>query len=138
MTKQVVLQVEDDEASHFIFRQIFQEVCPTSCLQGARNGCEALTAIRDLAADPSCRVVLVILDVFLPLMNGWEFLDSMRAVESLRQIPVVMFTSQTIERERLRSLELGVEYVQKPADLRTLMLLIKEICSRATSGQSGR
>ena len=62
----------------------------------------------------------------------------MRAVESLRQIPVLMFTNQTIERERLRNLELGVEYVQKPADLLKLLLLIKEICSRATSAQSGR
>ena len=133
MPKQVVLQVEDDEASHFVFRELFQEICPDLSLQRARNGFEALAALHDLAADPSFRIVLIILDVFLPLMNGWEFLGSMRAIESLRQIPVVMFTGQILERDRLRSLELGIEYVQKPADLRKLLLLIKEICSRATS-----
>ena len=138
MTKQMVLQIEDDEAGHFVFRELFQEICPDLCLQRARNGYEELAALHDLVADPSCRVVLIILDVFLPVMNGWEFLESMRAAESLRQIPVVMFTGQTIEPDRLRTLELGVEYIQKPGDLLTLLLLIKESCSRATSGQINR
>ena len=130
MTEQVVLQVEDDEASYFVFRELFEEICPDIRLQRAQNGVEALAMIRGLAEDPSIRLTLVILDVFLPLMNGWEVLASVRAVESLRTIPVVMFTGQIIERDQKRSAELDVEYVQKPADLRALTLLVKEICAK--------
>lgn len=129
-TEQVVLQVEDDEASYFVFRELFEEICPDIRLQRAQNGVEALAMIRSLAEDPSIRLTLIILDVFLPLMNGWEVLASIRAIESLRTIPVVMFTGQIIERDRKRSVELDVEYLQKPADLRALTLLVKEICAK--------
>jgi CheY-like chemotaxis protein len=129
----VVLQVEDDEASHFVFRQLFEEICPDLRLQRAKNGAEALSMIQDLAGDPAVRIALVLLDVFLPLVDGWEVLASMRAIESLRQIPVVMLTGQIIERDQARCEALGVEYVQKPSELRTLVLLIKEICAKATA-----
>lgn len=130
MTEQVVLQVEDDEANHFIFRELFEEICPDIQLQRAQNGVEALAMIRSLAEDPSIRLALVILDVFLPLMDGWEVLASIRAVESLKKIPVVMFTGQILDRDQKRSVELDVEYLQKPSDLRSLTLLVREICAR--------
>jgi CheY-like chemotaxis protein len=129
----VVLQVEDDEASHFVFRQLFEEICPDLRLQRAKNGAEALSMIQDLAGDPATPLALVILDVFLPLVDGWEVLASIRAIESLRQIPVVMFTGQIIERDQARCAQLGVEYVQKPSELRTLVLLVKEICDKAAA-----
>ena len=87
-----VLQVEDDDASSFVFRELFEEICPDIRLQRARNGVEALTIIRDINKDPSVRLDLVLLDVFLPLINGFEVLASIRAVESFREIPVVVFT----------------------------------------------
>ena len=130
MTEQVVLQVEDDEANYFIFRELFEEICPGIQLQRAQNGVEVIAMIRSLAEDPSMRLALVILDVFLPLMNGWEVLASIRAVESLKKIPVVMFTGQILDRDRKRSEELDVEYLQKPSDLRSLTLLVREICAR--------
>jgi len=130
MTEQVVLQVEDDEANYFIFRELFEEICPDIQLQRAQNGVEALAMIRSLAEDSSIRLALVILDVFLPLMDGWEVLASIRAVESLKKIPVVMFTGQILDRDRKRSEELDVEYLQKPSDLRSLTLLVREICAR--------
>ena len=130
MTEQVVLQVEDDEANYYIFRELFEEICPDFQLQRAQNGVEALAMIRSLAEDSSIRLALVILDVFLPLMDGWEVLASIRAVESLKKIPVVMFTGQILDRDRKRSEELDVEYLQKPSDLRSLTLLVREICAR--------
>ena len=129
-TEQVVLQVEDDEASYFIFRQLFEEICPDLRLERASNGMEALEMILSLAEDPSIRLVLVILDVFLPLMNGWELLASIRAVESLKTTSVVMFTGQVLDRDRERSIELDVQCLQKPSNLRDLTLLVKEICAK--------
>ena len=131
----MVLQVEDDEASYFIFRQLFEEICPDLRLERVSNGLEALKMIRSLAEDPSIKLALVVLDVFLPLMNGWELLASIRAVESLKTIPVVMFTGQILDRDRERSIELAVQYLQKPSNLRALTLLIKEICAKAMQSQ---
>jgi CheY-like chemotaxis protein len=130
MTEQVVLQVEDDDTSYFVFRELFEEICPDIRLQRAQDGVEALAMIRSLAENPSITLALVILDVFLPLINGWEVLASIRAIESLSTIPVVMFTGQILDRDWKRSVELGVEYLQKPSDLRALTLLVKQMCAR--------
>ena len=73
------------------------------------------------------------MDVFLPLLGGWEVLDCLRADESLRQVPVVMFTGQILTRDRLRCAALDVEYIEKPSDLQALVSLVKEICARVES-----
>ena len=135
MTEQVVVQVEDDDASYFIFRELFEEICPDIRLQRAQNGVEALAMIRSLTENLSIRLVLVILDVFLPLTNGWEVLASIRA-ESLSTIPVVMFTGQVLDRDWKRAVELGVEYLRKPSNLTALTLLVKQMCARIELSQA--
>ena len=55
MVEDVVLQVEDDEASYFAFRELFKEICPDIRLERAQDGEQALTMIRDLVADPTVR-----------------------------------------------------------------------------------
>jgi CheY-like chemotaxis protein len=133
MVEDVVLQVEDDEASYFVFRALFQETCPDIRLERAQDGEEALTMIRNLVADPAVRLALVLMDVFLPFLGGWEVLATLRADESLRQVQVVMFTGQILERDRLRCAALDVEYIEKPSDLQGLVSLVKEICARVGS-----
>jgi CheY-like chemotaxis protein len=133
MVEAVVLQVEDDEASYCVFRELFKEICPDIRLERAQDGEQALTMIRDFVSDPTVRLTLVLMDVFLPRLGGWEVLDSIRADKSLRQVPVVMFSGQILERDRLRCAALDVEYIEKPADLATLVSLVKEICGRVES-----
>ena len=133
MTEQVILQVEDDDAGFFVFKDIFKRVCPDIRLERARDGSEALEKIDSLSADPAVDLRLVLLDVFLPMIDGWEVLESIRAVEEFKQVPVVIFTNLVLERDRARCAALGVEYLEKPADLQSLIGLVKEICARANS-----
>ena len=130
MTEQVILQVEDDDASYFVFSEMFKEICPDIRLQRSRDGAEALKTIRSLVVDPAIDLRLLLLDVFLPMVNGWEVLDSIRADDSLKQLRVLMFTNVLLERDQKRCTALGVEYREKPSDLRALTTLIKEICAR--------
>jgi CheY-like chemotaxis protein len=136
MTEQVILQVEDDDASYFVFSEMFKEICPDIRLQRSRDGAEALKTIRSLAIDPAIDLRLLLLDVFLPMVNGWEVLASIRANDSLKQIPVLMFTNLLLERDQERCTALGVEYREKPSDLRALTMLIKEICAKFEAGGS--
>jgi CheY-like chemotaxis protein len=126
----VVLQIEDDEGSHFVFRQLFEELCPELKLHRAKDGIEAMAMIKSLAGDSSAQLALVVLDVFLPIENGWNVLEQIRAEELSRQTPVVMFTGQTIQRDQSRAHQLGVQYIQKPGDLASLILIVKEICAK--------
>jgi hypothetical protein len=43
MTEQRVLQVEDDDAGYFVFRELFEKICPDIRLQRAKDGAEAVT-----------------------------------------------------------------------------------------------
>ena len=130
MTEQVILQVEDDDASYFVFNELFEEICPEMRLQRARDGAEALETIQRLIKDPAVDLRLILLDVFLPMIGGWEVLESIRADESLRQLRVAMFTSLVRERDRARCAALDVEYLEKPEDLKALTLLVKRICAK--------
>ncbi len=135
MAEQVILYVEDDDASHAVFREVFKDVCPEMRLERARDGTEALVAIQILVRDPGIDLRLILLDVFLPMMGGWEVLDAIRKIERLKELPVVMFTNLVRERDRARCIALAIDYLEKPTDLRALIALAKEICARAELSQ---
>ena len=76
----------------------------------ARDGCEAIEQLR---AHPAIR--LVICDIEMPRMNGFEFLNYRRQDQNLEKIPVVMLTSRSGEKHRLIAKELGaMGYMNKP------------------------
>ena len=61
--------------------------------------------------------VVVLLDLKMPRVNGFEVLAQMKTDERLKTIPVVVFTSSDQDSDRLRSYELGANaYVVKPVD----------------------
>ena len=133
MPEPVVLQVEDDDAGYFVFNDLFKKICSGVRLERARDGSEALEKIEKFTADSAVDLRLVLLDVFLPMIDGWEVLESIRAVEEYKQVPVVIFTNLVLQRDRARCAALGVEYLEKPGDLQSLILLVKEVCAKANS-----
>jgi len=75
----------------------------------AKDGVEAL----DLLADNRPRVIL--LDVEMPRMDGYEFASRVRANAATAELPIIMVTSRTGEKHRARAIELGVnDYLGKP------------------------
>jgi DNA-binding response OmpR family regulator len=81
----------------------------------ARDGEEALA----LAA--SARPDLVLLDVMMPALNGFEVLRRMKADPALATIPVIMLTAKGRERDVLAGLSGGaVDYIVKPFSLKEL------------------
>jgi sigma-B regulation protein RsbU (phosphoserine phosphatase) len=73
------------------------------------NGCEALEKLQSSPCD------LVLLDVMMPDMNGYEVLESMKANPALRDIPVIMISALTEMDSVVRCIELGAEdYLPKP------------------------
>ena len=86
-------------------------------LRKARNGREALDLLRGLPGvpglDPLPKVVL--LDINMPRMNGFEFLTAVRADARLRDLMVFIMTTSEEETDRMRAHELNVAgYIIKP------------------------
>ncbi len=76
-------------------------------------------------------ISLVILDVMMPRMDGWQVL---REIRESSQLPVIMLTARSDERDELRGFELGVdEYVTKPFSPRTLVARVEAILRRTAA-----
>ncbi len=75
----------------------------------AKDGVDALTVMLEQIPD------IMLLDVEMPRMDGYELATTMRNDERLRQIPIIMITSRTGEKHRQRAMKIGVnEYMGKP------------------------
>lgn len=92
----------------------------------ATDGEEALTAFREQRPD------LVLLDLMLPKVDGWEVCKRLRR---LTDVPVIMLTARGDEVDRLLGLELGADdYVTKPFSPRELVLRVKAVLRRVGKG----
>lgn len=78
-------------------------------------------------------VALIILDVMMPKMDGWQTCREIRAESN---VPIIMLTAKSDEQDELKGFELGVdEYISKPFSPKILVARVEAILRR--SGKSG-
>ena len=103
-----LLVVDDNEDNRYTLLQRLKRQGYTN-VAIAMDGREALGLLRDQAFD------LVLLDMMMPEMNGYEVLEQLRADERLRHIPVIMISAVDQLESVVRCIELGAEdYLAKP------------------------
>jgi chemosensory pili system protein ChpA (sensor histidine kinase/response regulator) len=92
----------------------------------AKDGVDALQQLQDV------RPSVILLDVEMPRMDGFEFARNVRADEATKSIPIIMITSRTADKHRNRAMELGVnEYMGKPYQEDQLLALIARYAREA-------
>lgn len=85
-------------------------------IETAENGVEALSKLKSSTPD------VIICDVKMPQMDGYRFVKTLKAMETLRHIPVIMYTSMQEKRERKKFMTLGVAcYLDKCCPPETLI-----------------
>jgi len=91
----------------------------------AYNGSEALERLRDSLPD------LILLDVMMPDIDGFEVL---RMIREISQVPVIMLTAKGEEEDKVKGLELGADdYVTKPFSPRELVSRVKAVLRRGAT-----
>ncbi|MBI5496356.1 MAG: response regulator [Deltaproteobacteria bacterium] len=119
-----VLIVDDDPSTHAALATYLRHAGLDVC--DAFSGEEALEVI--VAQRPH----LVLLDVQMPGVDGFETLRRFKAMPGIRDIPVLMVTSMDRQHLKVRGLELGAEdYVLKPFDRAELLARIRAVLRRA-------
>lgn len=102
-----VLVVDDNEVNRDLLARRVQR--QGHKVTGASNGFEALDMMRSQPFD------LVLLDIMMPEMNGYQLLETLKADKKLRHIPVVMVSAVEDIESIVRCIELGAEdYLSKP------------------------
>ena len=95
----------------------------------------AATGADALAAARAERPALIVLDLMLPGMSGFEVLEQLRADEATRDIAVLMLTARREEPDRIRGLSLGADdYLTKPFSPQELVLRVGAILRRVAAG----
>ncbi len=91
----------------------------------AKDGVEGLQQLQDIEPD------IILLDIEMPRMDGFEFARNVRADPKTKHIPIIMITSRTADKHRSRAIELGVnEYMGKPYQEEQLLTLIRQYTTR--------
>ena len=79
------------------------------------NGSDALQFLKEYQQDQKLPVDLIISDINMPKMNGYELLGALKEDSRLQQVPVIMLTARTKEKSKLKALRMGVDdYLTKP------------------------
>ncbi len=88
----------------------------------AKDGVEAMTKLQDVIPD------IMLLDIEMPRMDGFELASFMRNDDDLKEVPIVMITSRTGDKHRDRALEIGVNrFMGKPFQEGDLLDAIAEL-----------
>jgi chemosensory pili system protein ChpA (sensor histidine kinase/response regulator) len=94
----------------------------------ARDGVDALQLLADRRPD------VILLDIEMPRMDGFEFANTVKNDPQFKSIPIIMITSRTAAKHRARAAEIGVEvYIGKPFQEEELLQNIRKFVSAATA-----
>jgi DNA-binding response OmpR family regulator len=91
-------------------------------LQQAKDGVQALRLLKRLQPD------LILLDVMMPAMDGFEVCRRIRATPPLAEVPIILLTALDDADSRLRGIESGADdFLSKPPDRRELVARVRTI-----------
>ncbi len=131
-TEQIeVLLVEDDKGSCLLTERTLMRSGITSHVTMAHDGLEALAILRQHDRYSSCvRPDLVLLDLKLPRMNGYEVLAEIRKDPALRHIPVIILTFSVFQDDMQKCYDLQANgYISKPINMEQFKALIHSLKS---------
>lgn len=117
--KEIVLVVEDNKDVRTFIRQHLEEfyqICE------AENGETGLASAREIVPD------LIVTDLMMPKMNGFEFCREVRKDERTSHIPIIMLTAKAGFDDKMEGLEIGIDdYITKPFSAKELEVRVKNL-----------
>ena len=119
---QQILIVEDDPALREALSQVLAD--EGYDLLGARDGLEAVNCLKR-----GNRPDVILLDLSMPVVNGWEFRMFQKRDPELAHIPVILITAGDYTREEVAWLEPSA-LLPKPIDLPQLFSTVRRFCAR--------
>ncbi|HMF39994.1 MAG TPA: response regulator [Polyangia bacterium] len=121
---QIVLVIDDDrnvaEALMEVLESEGYEV------QTADNGRSALNQLRG-----GLRPCAILLDLMMPVMDGWDFRHEQMRDADLKEIPVVVISAAGFSADTVRAQFGGVEYLTKPFELTSFVTTVRRFCNGA-------
>jgi len=115
-----VLLVEDNYDNYEMVRFLLERAGYT--VIGARTGREAVTAAKEHKPD------VILMDLSLPEMDGWEAAREIKNDPEITNIPLIALTAHTLPGDRKKALESGFDdYISKPINVPAFYDIVKDV-----------
>jgi CheY-like chemotaxis protein len=120
-----ILLVEDDDVDAMTTKRALNEIKVTNELIHRVDGEDGLDYLRQDDTEKPC---VILLDLNMPRMNGFDFLKHIKDDETLKKIPVVVLTTSDADQNIVESFEMGVAgYITKPVDYKQFVEAIRTV-----------
>lgn len=129
MPSATIVLIEDDEASQYFYGTLLRRHGYT--VRSARFGKAGLRSVRDDPPD------VVVLDLGLPELDGFEVLRQLKHDPATRHIPVIVVTVHVFEHDRAQAMDAGCdEFLSKPLPPSELLAAVERTLERCGPGDS--
>lgn len=115
-----ILIVDDDMKNIFVLTSALEET--NAEILTAKNGKECMEML-----NKNQDVELVIMDIMMPVMNGYEAIEEIRSNPLFKNLPIIAATAKAMKDDRKKCLSAGAsDYITKPIDLNLLMAMLEK------------
>ena len=116
LKNKTVLIVDDEERNVFALRSYLEEIVGIK-IETAANGKDAIEMMESKG-----RPDLILLDMMMPVMDGYETLEALKKMPALKHIPVIAVTAKAMKGDKEKCMEAGAwDYIPKPVDMQLLI-----------------
>jgi CheY-like chemotaxis protein len=125
--KKPILLVEDDAVDTMTVTRALKEIHVSTKIISVGNGKEALEYLRNVDNERPC---IILLDLNMPKMSGFDFLYTVKKDEALKMIPVIVLTTSKEDQDKVDSFRLSVAgYMIKPVEYPKFIEVVRTINS---------
>jgi CheY-like chemotaxis protein len=118
--EKIIFIVEDNSINMLLAKTLVKKIIPNAQIIELVNGKQAVDKIKETLPD------LILMDVQMPIMNGYEATSEIRKMTLNKQLPIIALTAGTVVGEKEKCIEAGMnDYISKPIDKENLMTIIQ-------------
>lgn len=123
-----LLVIDDDDINIFIMKKMVQKTGYETDMVSKANGQAAIDHLKQLIEDDQPLPDLILIDVNMPVLNGWEFLESYESLHIEKDIDMYMLSSSIYEndREKARTYRTVKGFICKPLSVEQVTQLLQD------------
>lgn len=119
------LLADDDSDDREMFAEALAAIDPAIICHVAEDGKQALHLLNNKEIDTPD---VLFVDINMPVMNGWELLTRLKKDGNYKHVPVIIYTTSSVERDKQIAMDLGALcFVTKPDNFRSVKSLLKVV-----------
>ena len=124
-----LLVIDDDEINIFIIKKIVEKTGFDIEMVSRNNGQQAIDYVNEIIAQNNPLPRLVLIDINMPVMNGWEFIEAYEALPIQEKVDMYILSSSVYENdiEKTKSYKAVKGFISKPLSMERLKELVEAI-----------